>query len=147
MPTGERVDPYRGYNFRVEIERTTGAVAGFREASGLSFTIDPVEYREGNDAPLHVRKLFGLRKYANIVLKKGITNNVELWAWYRNIVNGVVDRRGGAIVLTDELQQDQLRWNFTNGWICKWEGPMFNATTNEVAIESIEIAVEQVELV
>lgn len=146
MPTGERVDPFRGYNFRVEIDNTSGAVAGFREASGMSFSTDPVEYREGTD-PLHVRKLFTLRKYANIVLKKGITDNLELWIWYRNIVNGVADRRGGAIVLTNELQEDVLRWNFSNGWICKWEGPMLNATTSEIGIESIEIAVEYVDLV
>lgn len=147
MPTGERVDPFRGYNFRVEIDGTSGQVAGFREASGLSLTTDPVEYREGNEATLHVRKLFGLRKYANIMLSRGITTNVELWLWYRNIVNGVADRRNGAVVLTNELQEDALRWNFTNGWICKWEAPAFNGTTNEVALERIEIAVEAVELV
>jgi phage tail-like protein len=56
MPTGERIDPYRGFNFRVELGGTS--VAAFREASGLSFTIDPVEYREGTDVELHVRKLF-----------------------------------------------------------------------------------------
>jgi phage tail-like protein len=147
MATGDRNDPYRGFNFRIEIDNTTGAVAGFREASGLSFTTDPVEYREGNEAALHVRKLFGLRKYANIMLKRGFTANRELWNWYRNVVNGVADRRGGAIVLRDEEHNDILRWNFTAGWICKWEGASFNATTNEVALESIEICVESVELV
>jgi phage tail-like protein len=147
MPIGDRNDPYRGFNFRIEIENTSGAVAGFREASGLAFTTDPVEYREGNEQALHVRKLFGLRKYANIVLKRGITTNHELWTWYRNIVNGVADRRAGAVILRDEEHKDVLRWNFSAGWICKWEGPSFNATTNEVALESIEISVESVELV
>jgi phage tail-like protein len=147
MATGERVDPYRGFNFRVEISGTSQAVAGFREASGLTFTIDPIEYREGNAPDLHVRKLFGLRKYSNIALKRGFTQNKELWTWYRNLVNGRVDRRNGAIVLVDEEQQDVLRWQFVEGWIAKWEGPAMNATTNEVAIESIEICVEKVELV
>src|SRR5437870_2852103 len=101
MPTtGERVDPFRGFNFRIEIDGTD--VAGFREASGLTFTIDPVEYREGNDPDMHMRKLFGMRKYANIALKKGITVNRELWDWYRTVVNGTADRRSGAIVLLDE---------------------------------------------
>jgi len=144
MPTGERVDPYRGFNFRVEIDNVQ--VAGFREASGLSFTTDSVDYREGNDTPLHVRKLTGLRKYGNISLKRGITQNKELWEWYRNVVNGTEDRRKGAIVLQDELHQDVLRWNFENGWISKWEGPAVNATGNDVALETIEITVEAVEL-
>jgi phage tail-like protein len=144
MATGDRKDPYRDFNFRVEIDNAT--VAGFRECSGLTFNTDPVEYREGTDIPLHPRKLMGLRKFANIVLKRGFTDNKEMWTWYRNILNGVPDRRNGSIVLQDEQHNDVLRWNFDNSWICKWEGPMFNATSNDVAIESIELCVERVEL-
>jgi len=145
MPTGERTDPYRGFNFRVEIDNST--VAGFREASGLSFTVDPVEYREGPDPQLHPRKLTGLRKFGNIALKRGFTKNDELWKWYRNVLNGVEDRRNGSVILQDEQHEDVLRWDFENGWISKWEGPSMNATSNDVAIESIEICVERVELV
>lgn len=145
MATGNREDPYRGFNFEVQIDSTT--VAGFRECSGLSFNIDPVEYREGTDRPLHVRKLPGLRKFANIALKRGYTRNHSLWDWYKNILNGIEDRRNGAIILRDEEHNDVLRWNFENGWISKYEGPAFNATSNDIAIESIEISVERVELV
>lgn len=144
MPTGQRVDPFHGFNFRVELDKST--VASFRECSGLTFNTDPVEYREGLDTPLHVRKLPGLRKFANIALKRGITKNKDLYTWYKNILNGVPDRRNGSIVLQDEEHQDVLRWNFENGFISKWEGPTMNATSNDVAIESIEIAVERVEL-
>jgi phage tail-like protein len=144
MATGDRKDPYHGFNFRVELDKT--AVAGFREVGGLSFTIDPVEYREGNDPQLHVRKLTGLRKFANLTLKRGFTANHDLWNWYRTLLNGVADRRDGSIVLQDEERNDVLRWNFSNAWITKWEGPAMNATTNDVAIESIELAVERVEL-
>jgi phage tail-like protein len=144
MPTGERKDPFHGFNFRVEIDRSE--VAGFREASGLSFNADPVEYREGTDIPLHPRKLTGLRKFANISLRRGFTDNTELWDWYKNILNGVPDRRNGSIILKDEEHTDVLRWDFENGWICKWEGPSLNATMNDVAVESVDICVERVEL-
>jgi phage tail-like protein len=147
MATGERIDPYRGFNFRIEITGTSGAVAAFREVSGMSMNTDPIEYREGNSPDLHPKKLFGLRKYANLMLKRGITQNLELWTWYRNVVNGEADRRNGSIILVDELLADVLRWNFYEGWISKWEGPAFNATTNEVAVESIEITIEKLELV
>jgi len=144
MPPGDRNDPFHVFNFRIELANST--VAGFRECSGLSFTTDPVEYREGNDTALHSRKLTGLRKFGNVTLRRGFTNNRELWTWYLNVIQGVPDRRSGSIVLQDELHQDVLRWNFDGGWICRWEGPAMNATTNDVAIESIEICVEQVEL-
>lgn len=144
MPTGERKDPYRGFNFRVNIDNST--VAGFRECSGLTLNTDSVDYREGTNVPLSVRKLTGLRKFTNITLKRGYTDNTELWKWYKNILNGVSDRRNGSIVLQDEEHNDVLRWNFENGWIAKWEGPTMNATSNDVAIESIEICPERIVL-
>jgi phage tail-like protein len=144
MPDRDRPDPFRGYNFRVELDGVTKAA--FREFSGLTFETDPVEYREGNDRRLHVRKLFGLRKFTNLQGKRGITTDLQLWKWYSQILNGGAALRDGAVVLTNELQQDRLRWSFKNGFICKWEGPSFNATANDVAIEMIEICVDRVEL-
>ena len=105
MATATRNDPYRAYNFRVEIDNTS--VAGFRECAGLSLTTDAVDYREGTDRPLSVRKLTGLRKFTNITLKRGYTANRDLWNWYRNVLNGVPDRRNGAIVLQDEQHNDE----------------------------------------
>jgi phage tail-like protein len=142
MAVAERKDPFRGFNFRVEINNVP--VAGFRECGGLSFTTDAVEYREGNEGHLHPRKLMGMRKFANITLKRGYTDNQELWKWYKNILDGKPDRHNGAVILQDELSTDVVRWQFLNGWICKYEGPAMNATNNEVAIETIEICVEQV---
>lgn len=144
MATGDRVDPFHGYNFRVEIEQTT--VAGFREVGGLSCTTEPVEYREGTDQPLSPRKLTGLRKFANLTFKRGFTTNKDLWNWYKNVLGGATDRRGGAVVLQDEEHAEVLRWTFSNAWITKWEGPAMNATSNDVAIESIEMVVESVVL-
>jgi phage tail-like protein len=144
MANSVRIDPRRGFNFRVEIDNT--AVASFRECTGLSTTIDSVDYREGTDQPNSVRKLTALSKSANVGLKRGVTDNEDLWNWYKNILNGVQDRRNGAIVLQDEQHNDVMRWNFENGWICKYEGPTLNAASNDVAIESIEICHERLEL-
>lgn len=140
MATGDRTDPYRSFNFRVEIDGLT--VGSFSECSGLSSDGDAIDYREGTDVPLTVRKLPGLRKYANIMLKRGYTQNRDLWNWYRNVVNGVSDRRNGSIILMDEERRDVLRWNFENGWPNKIEAPSFKASGNEIAIESIEIVHE-----
>lgn len=144
MATGERNDPYRGYNFVIEIDGID--VGGFSEANGLSFDVDPIDYREGTDRQLHVRKLTGLRKFANVTLKRGFTADTQLWDWYLEVLNGVVERKNGSITLRDEEYNDVLRWEFEEGWICKWEGPTMNASGNDVAIESIEICVERVEL-
>jgi phage tail-like protein len=140
MATGERKDPFRGFNFRVEIDGIT--VGSFSDVSGLSSDGDVVEYRNGDDVPLHVRKLMGLRKFSNITLKRGYTDNRELWNWRNNIVNGIPDRRHGAIILMDEERKDVLRWEFEDGWIHKIDGPTLNAKGNDVSLESVEIVIE-----
>ncbi len=141
MATGERKDPFRAYNFLLEIDNLAGA--RFRECSGLDTTQDPIDYREGGE-PIHVRKLHGLVKYSNISLKRGITDDARLWEWRKNIMDGKEDRRNGSIILLDDTGAEKLRWNFVEGWPSKWTGPTFNATGNEVAIETLEIAHEGV---
>ncbi|MGH9891661.1 MAG: phage tail protein [bacterium] len=142
MATGDRVDPYRGYRFRIEIDGIDRG--GFREASGLDATQDPIEYREGTE-PLTARKLPGLNKYSNISLKRGITDDAKLWEWRKKAIDGTVERKNGSIILMDDAGEEKLRWNFREGWATKWTGPTFNATGNEVAIETLEIAHEGLE--
>ena len=139
---GNRNDPYRGFNFIVEIDGI--AVAGFQECSGLDTAQDPVEYREGNEG-LTVRKLTTLVKYSNITLKKGITDDTSLWDWRKNIMAGNDDRKNGSIILLDTTGTERRRWNFREGWPTKWTGPTFNATGSEVAVETLEIAHEGIE--
>jgi phage tail-like protein len=140
----ERKDPYAQYNFILEIEGTN--VAGFAEVGGLTMEQDIIEYREGADTAT-VRKLPGLRKFGNISLKRGYTKNRELWEWRKSTIDGVTQRKSGAVILRDEAGEPALRWEFREGWISKYEGPALKATANEAAMESIEIAVEDVALV
>lgn len=143
MATG-RVDPYAQYNFLVEIDGV--ARAGFTEVGGLTTEQDAIDYRDGNETAT-VRKLPGLRKYSNITLKRGFTQDKDLWQWRKTTIDGVTERRSGSIVLLDEARNEALRWNFREGWIIKWEGPALKATANELAIESLEIVHEGLELV
>jgi len=140
MPTGTRTDPYRGFNFLVEIDGITQA--GFQEVSGLDASTDAVDYREGTD-PNHVRKLSGLNKYSPVTLKRGITDTDELWKWRQTVIDGKTERKNGSIVLLDETGAEKLRWNFSNGWPTKWTGPSFNSTSMAVAIETLEITHEE----
>lgn len=143
MATGDRKDPLRSYNFKLEIDGITRA--GFRECSGLDASQDPVEYREGNEKPLTARKLPGLNKYSNISLKWGITDDASLWEWRKKAIDGKVERKNGSIILLDDTGEEKIRWNFVAGWPTKWTGPSLNATEQQVAIESMEIAIEGLE--
>jgi phage tail-like protein len=141
MATGSRPkDPTRGYHFRIEIQGVTRAA--FREASGLDTSQDPIEYREGND-PIHSRKLPGLVKHSNIVLKWGHSDDHDLFDWRDQVANGKIERKNISIIQLDEEGNDSARWNLSEAWPAKWVGPSYNATSNEVAIETVEFAVEE----
>lgn len=145
MAVGNRTspwkDPYRQYNFAVELD--SSIVAQFSEVSGLDSTTDVIEYREGNQN-MTVRKLPGLTKYSNITLKKGITiDNQALWDWHAKVAKGEIERyQSIAIILMDDTQKAVVRWELTDAWPVKWAGPDLNATGNSVAIETLEIAHE-----
>jgi phage tail-like protein len=140
MATAQRIDPARSFNFELQIDGI--ARGGFSEVSGLTADGDSVDYREGTDPQSNVRKLVGLRKYTNIVLKRGYTQDTSLWDWYTNIMNGQPDRRNVTIVLLNEQRQPVLRWHAENAWLNKIEAPSFKAAGNEVAIESVELVHE-----
>lgn len=141
MATGDINDPYGNYNFLVEIDGITRAA--FHEVSGFDSTIDVIEYREGGEnTTLH--KLPGMTKYNNIVLKWGLTDDIELYNWHRSAIGGRLERKNGSIVLLDRSGQEKARWNFFRAWPSKYDGPDFNAEGNDVAIETLELAHEGV---
>ncbi len=140
MATDQRNDPYRAFNFVIEIDGV--ARGAFSEVGGLTAEGDSTDYREGTDVQPNVRKLVGLRKYTNITLKRGYTADKVLWQWYTNIFNGMPDRRNVTIVLMNERREAVLRWNAENAWINKIEGPAPKASGNDVAMESVELVHE-----
>lgn len=146
MATGDRIDPYGSFNFLIEIDGITRAF--FQEASGLESAIDAMEYREGGDNST-LRKIPSITKYTNITLKRGVTDDRELFDWHKQWANGSpnAQRISGSIILLDRHGQEQVRWNFFQGWPAKWTGPSFNAQATEIAVETLEIAHEGLERV
>jgi phage tail-like protein len=137
------VDPYRNFNFVVEIGGISQA--GFSDCTGFGASTDPIEYREGGENT-YSRKLPGQTKYPNIVLKWGLTDSRDLWDWYQDVIRGKIRRLDGRIVVRDvDAVTEKVSWNFFSAWPTKWDGPDFSAKGNDVAIESLELAVERVE--
>jgi len=128
-------DPYSGYNFWVEWDKIIHA--GFQECSGLDQTYNPVKYREGTDKKLVSRQVRGLMTNTNITLKRGIASNHELWDWLETF-----ERREVSIVLSDNQGNELIRWNITNCWPTSWTGPSFNATSDEIATETLVLVHE-----
>lgn len=138
--TGQRIDPYRSFNFLVELEGI--AQASFTDCSGLASTTEIIETREGGDNTT-MRKLPGKTSFGDITLKWGLTNSSELWDWRQQIVDGIVVRKNGSIVVRHN-NVEVVRWNFVNAWPTKWEGPTFSGKANDIAIDTLVLANEGV---
>jgi len=138
---GERKDPFKNHRFKVEINGIHQA--GFREVTIPDTSQDPIEYRNGDDAPT-VGKQPGLVKYANVVLKGGITDSLEIYNWRKQVEDGKIKdaRKTIAISVLDDEAKEVARWELTAAWPTKYSSPGLNATANEIAIESLEIANE-----
>lgn len=139
-----RDDPYLNFNFLVEIDGE--AAAGFSEADLPAGRIEVVAYREGADRTSAARLLPGRVEYEPLVLRRGFAGDPALFQWWRAVAEGNLDRRNVSVILLDEQRQEVARWNLRRAWPTKWEGPSMRAEGNDVAIETLELAHEGIEL-
>lgn len=144
MSGGQRIDPYKNYNFVVEVDGIS--TAGFSSCVIPDSSVEVIEYREGSDASNGSRKLLGRVKYSNLILKRGLTNSLTLWTWYKSVLTGIADRRMITVTLLDDTRNPVLKWSFSNAWPTRYEGHQLQAKGNDVAIETLEIAHEGMEL-
>jgi phage tail-like protein len=124
------------FKFHVTIEGVQ--VGAFSDASGLSAEGNEITEQRSNE-----RKLGGLPKYPNIVLKRGYTQDRSLWNWYRNTIAGQSDdRRRVTITLMNEALQPVQRWHAEHAWVTKYDPTSLDADPNNIAVDTIEIAHE-----
>lgn len=129
-------DPYMSYNFAVEIGGVV--TGGFSEVSGLSSEIDLETYEEGG-LNGYVHKFPKHTTYPNLVLSRGIINIDLFYLWYQATSQGLIQQLNGTILLLNNQQIPVMWWTFKKAYPVKWEGPQFNASNEEVAVEKIEL--------
>ena len=157
---GLRSDPYTSFRFYITLIDSSSAlratlsaisavsnyaIGGFSECSGLEMTLDVKDYKEGG-VNEYVHKFVSSASYSNISLKKGMSLSDDLWIWHNDYIQGKGKRRDGLISLLNETGLPVKVWKFKRGIPLKWTGPSFNATQNSIAIETLEIAHEGIEL-
>ena len=132
---------YQDGRFRFKVEIDGLEAGGFSEVTGFDASIDVMEYREG-DMVQTPYKIPGLKKYGNITLRKGLADTTVLYDWITAGIEGEVERKTLTITLLDQTESPVASWQIINAWPVKYTGPDFNATSSEVAIETLEVAHE-----
>ncbi len=148
MVDTSREDPLVGFHFALEVQ---GVVTGyFTEVSGIGSENEVIEHKVVNDKGVEVvLKIPGRLKWENIVLKRGITSNMDIWDWRKQVEDGDVQgaRQNGSVVMYDQTLTEVARWNFENAWPLKVTGPSVKSDSNEVGVEELTVAHEFIERV
>jgi phage tail-like protein len=102
---------------------------GFAEVGRLSSEMDP----ENADDPRGHR-------FATVILRRALTTSAELWDWRRRIVAGKDDRRDVTIRQLSAPGGEVVNaWRLVRAWPSRWSGPSFDAMTNDIAWEELEL--------
>lgn len=147
MADSPRKDPLPVFCFKVTISITGcgDSEAFFKSVGGIKSESEVVEYKSAgvNGATY---KLIGGTKWSNLVLKRGFTDATggdALMNW-RKAWTGDGGTRTRATVTITQLKNDLKTvgktWQVVDCFPVKWELSELDASKNEVAIETLEIA-------
>ena len=133
--------PLPVYNFRVEID---GQTVGFSEVTGLSIAHETITYVESPTAGPGPRMMHmpGKRSPTKLTLKKGLVSGISvaaLYDWVNSIQLNRVQKKDIVIRLCDETGNAVVSWKVQNAFPTKLDAPAFTASSNDVAIETIEL--------
>jgi len=137
-------DPYRAYNFKLEVN---GVVQGhFVRVEGPGVVIPRILYRAGGEHAT-VRSVPGPVEYTPVVLHYGLTDSQEMVRWLFKAVSGAVVRQNVSLAMLDDTGATEVRrWNLIAAWPCEWKGSPLDALGHELAIESLTLAYDRLEL-
>ncbi|EMA06235.1 phage tail protein [Haloferax denitrificans] len=167
--TAAESDPYGAHRFRVRCDVLPKL--GFSEVRGLSVAVESANDDESGSEPRppdtdgrgrRARKRPGPRRRPRprppspprretssppLELRRGVTDDRSLWAWFRAWADGETTPQDVRICLLDATGEPV--W----GWVCRaatpvrWTGPHLVADAAAVATESLELTHEGIHAV
>ncbi|MDO9092395.1 MAG: phage tail protein [Rubrivivax sp.] len=134
--------PPLGFHFKVEVLGLSNRSDDLRftEVSGLSFEVAAEEVPEGGENRF-VQKYPGRTKYADLVLKRGLLKNSEVWNWLERSVDTLeIEPKDVDVTLLNEAHEPLMTWHLVMAWPVKWSVSDLNATNNAFLVESLQLS-------
>ncbi len=135
-------DPLVGFQFQLDVG---GKVTGFfTECSGIGSEHEVIEHKVVVDGHDVIHKLPGRMKWTDVTLKRGITDNMEIWDWRDKVVNGNMKeaRQNCSIIMFNREYKPAAQWDFENAWPVKVTGPEFKSDSNDYGVEELVLTHE-----
>jgi phage tail-like protein len=136
--------PLPKFHFQVKWDDSEVA---FQEVSGLDIEAQTIEYRAGNSPVFSTVKMPGLLKTGTITMKKGVfKSDNAIFNWFAEIKMNSITRKSLTISLLDEEHNPTMVWKVRNAFPVKVSSTDLKAEGNEVAVETLELAFEGLEI-
>lgn len=116
-----------------------GNLGTWSKCDGLAVEYEVQEYQEGGQNE-YVHRLPGRCKYTNIKLTRPLDKSSADVAKWVSRGRTKVERNNGAISVLDAGGEVVAQWNLQGMYPVKWTGPSLDATGNQIATETLELA-------
>ncbi|WP_305783852.1 phage tail protein [Symbioplanes lichenis] len=119
-----------------------------QEVSGLTFELDAIEVQQvTSTGELVIRKIPGSRKGGECTITRGLDKSSSFTEWIKKtFVGGAVEeaRQNISIIINDSERNEGRRFDLTNAWVNKWEGPSLKAGDSTAATEKVTVVYEDI---
>ena len=138
--------PFTAFNFSVEINRGEDAKplvsAAFAECDGLEMSMELKTIREGGANDRQIR-FNGPVALGQLTLKRGMTDNFDLWHWFQDSVSNPRLRANAEVVMyAGDGSTVCASFQLSRCVPMKLKAPALNARDGQVAVEELQVAYE-----
>lgn len=133
--------PPVGFHFKVEVLDLppNDNDVRFTEVGGLSVEVATEEVAEGGENRF-IQKYPTRAKYPELVLKRGLLRNSEVWNWARQCIEDFqIVPKSVDVKLLNAEHQPLMTWHLVGAYPTKWSVSDLNASANAVVIESLQL--------
>lgn len=153
--TPEAESPFPAFRFQVNFLEAGSNVSiahgAFSECAGLEATMEPKEIKAGGHNFGAIQRA-GPVAFAEVVLKRGLTSNWDVWRWFSKVAQGSYAYRLDVEIMIFgpgdvDNGEPRFKWKLLRCLPIKFKGPDLDASTDAVAVEELQLAHEGLELI
>ncbi|MEU5550253.1 MULTISPECIES: phage tail protein [unclassified Micromonospora] len=142
----ETGDTFVTHRFQVELGKAR--VESVQEVSGLTVELDAIEVTQVTPTGEYIiRKIPGARKGGEVTITRGLDKSSAFTEWIKDTYEkGAINtaRQNISVIVVDAENSEQRRWDLSNAWVSRWEGPSLRAGDTSPATEKITIVFEEI---